>query len=249
MTDAEILETLGRMKGIVDKPEMTAQDREELHVLYGHVEDVFDAAFGDQRVEVEVYGRATAKYPNYFSAGYLSGRTFHVTPGYEQLLTLIGKIKARAGRRASTRDEISISALVRMLQRFRECCQYLKTPPTNEKDIQDIIWIVLRSHFDRVDREDVLPRLGAKTYRPDFGLPDLGIFVEAKFIGERTEVAKLQEEILADIPGYLREGSSYTGIVVLVYDAAHKLRDARKFVEELRKIEGIIDVLVIPGVG
>jgi hypothetical protein len=47
----------------------------------------------------------------------------------------------------------------------------------------------LRSQLDRVDREDVLPRLGAKTYRRDFGLPDLGVFVEAKFIGEKGDVA------------------------------------------------------------
>jgi len=75
------------------------------------------------------------------------------------------------------------------------------------------------------------------------------VLIEAKFVGERTEVAKLQEEILADIPGYLQEGSKFTGIVVLVYDAAHKLRDERKFVEELRRVDGILDVMVVPGVG
>jgi hypothetical protein len=115
--------------------------------------------------------------------------------------------------------------------------------------VQDVLWIILRSHFDRVDREDVLPRLGAKTYRPDFGLPDLGVFVEAKFISDKTDVGAIQEEILADLPGYLRAGSTYSGILVLVYDAGHKLRDARKFIEELRLIDGILDVLVIPGVG
>jgi hypothetical protein len=107
---------------------------------------------------------------------------------------------------------------------------------------------MLRAQFDRVDREETLPRFGTKGYKPDFGVPDLTTFVEVKFIGEKTEVAKIQEEILADVPGYLQAASQYTGIVVLVYDAAHKLRDSRKFIEDLRSVQGIVEVFVIPGI-
>ena len=70
-----------------------------------------------------------------------------------------------------------------------------------------------------------------------------------KFVGEKTEVARIQEEILGDVPGYLGGSSTYTGILVFVYDAAHKLRDPRKFIEDLRSVDGILEVLVIPGIG
>jgi DpnII restriction endonuclease len=108
---------------------------------------------------------------------------------------------------------------------------------------------MLRSQYDRVDREDALPRFGAKSYKPDFGVPDLATLVEVKFVGDKTDPARVQEEILADVPGYLAEASPFSAIVVLVYDHAQKLRDPRKFVEDLRKVEGIIDVIVVPGIG
>jgi hypothetical protein len=108
---------------------------------------------------------------------------------------------------------------------------------------------MLRAHFDRLDREDTLPKFGVKGYKPDFGVPELKTLVEVKFIGERTVVAQIQEEILADIPGYLSDHARYDAIIVFVYDAAHKLRDSRKFIEDLRSVEGIVDVVVVPGVG
>lgn len=145
--------------------------------------------------------------------------------------------------------EHSVTNLVQILRRFRECCQYIKDLPRDEKAVQDIMWIMLKSQFDRLDREETLLKFGTKSYKPDFGIPDLQILVEAKFVGDKTPVSKIQEEIIADIPGYLNESTKYKSIVALVYDAAHKLRDSRKFVEDLKSIDGIVDVLVIHGIG
>ena len=41
----------------------------------------------------------------------------------------------------------------------------------------------------------------------------------------------------------------YTGILVLVYDQGQKLRDPRKFIEDIQSVEGILNVQVIPGIG
>ena len=108
---------------------------------------------------------------------------------------------------------------------------------------------MLRSHFDRLGKEETLPRFGVKSYRPDLGIPDLRVLIEAKFVGPRTDVSRIQEEVLADIPGYLSTTTSYDSVVIFIYDAAHKLLDPTKFVEDLRSVEGIIDVIVAPGVG
>ena len=109
--------------------------------------------------------------------------------------------------------------------------------------------MILRSHFDRLDREETLPKFGAKSYKPDFGVPDLRTLIEAKFIGQKTEVSDIQEGILADVPGYVNNATNYDTIAVFVYDAAHKLRDPRKFIEDLRSIDEILDVIVVPGIG
>ena len=75
------------------------------------------------------------------------------------------------------------------------------------------------------------------------------LLVEARFIGEATRPATVQEQVFADIPGYLQDQSTYDSIIVFVYDAAHKLRDDRKFVEDLRSVSGIAEVIVVPGIG
>jgi len=106
---------------------------------------------------------------------------------------------------------------------------------------------MLRAHYDRVEREETLTRFGVKSYRPDFGIPDLRTLVEVKFVGESTKVGTLQEEIMADVPGYLGQATIYDCLVPIVYDAAHKLKDARGFIEALKTIDGIVDVLVVPG--
>jgi hypothetical protein len=80
-------------------------------------------------------------------------------------------------------------------------------------------------------------------------VPELQTLIEVKFVGEKTEIPSLQEEILADVPGYLSDKSPYNSLIVLVYDRAQKLRDPKRFIEDLRKVDGIIDVLVIPGIG
>jgi hypothetical protein len=108
---------------------------------------------------------------------------------------------------------------------------------------------LLRSQFERVEREETLPKFGAKAYRPDFGIPDLGVLIEVKFIGEKTRTPSIQEEILADIPGYLNEATSYQSVIELIYDYSQQLRDSKPFVDALRSVDGIVEVVVIPGIG
>ena len=217
--------------------------------LYGEVADVIEQFEG--RAEIVIPGGHGTKsvFPNYIEAGYLSGRTMHTHQGYTQLLKVIGKVRAQASRMPRPRDESSVSLLLRILGRFRECCQYLREPPADERAVQDVVWIMLRSQFDRVDREGTLPKFGLKSYRPDFGVPEVRTLVEVKFIGDKTDPARTQDELLADVPAYLTNQSAYDGIVIVVYDAAHKLRDPVPFVEDLRRVEGVLDVIVVPGIG
>lgn len=248
------LARLEELKGLmdryfVDQEKFPREGWDRIYELYGEVKEVINRIEGQQKIEVDAYGGHKTIHPNYISAGWLSGRTFHTDTGRTQLVKVIGKVRQMVANPGAPETPASVSQLTRSLQRFRECCQYIATPPANERAVQDVVWIMLRAQFDRVDREDTLPRFGARAYRPDFGVPDLSTFVEVKFIGEKTGVADIQEEILADVPGYLNAASRYTGIVVLVYDAAHKLRDPRKFIEDLRSVQGIVEVLVVPGIG
>lgn len=246
------LEKLEALRKCLDKARKSRSQQsdteyDELCIRYGEVEEIIARFAGIQQIEVPRHG-VTTTYPNYIEAGYLSGRTIHEHEGHAQLLKVIGKVRQLAEDPTVPQAEPSITVVVQSLRRLRECCQYIKKPPEDERGVQDILWIMLRSQFERVEREDTLPRFGAKTYKPDFGIPDLRVLVEVKFIGTKTGVSTIQESILADIPGYLSETSHYDGIIVLVYDRGHKLRDPRKFIEDLRSVEGIIEVIVVPGI-
>jgi REase_DpnII-MboI len=256
MNYSQALEKLERLRGIVEQlskdlhspSEESRQLWNAVCELYGEVEEVYQQFAGRREVKVQgVEGMKT--FSTYLEAGYLSGRTALSYEGYTELLKVIGRVRQKVADPVIPRDERSVATVIEILQRFRPCCQYLKAAPGDERAVQEIIWIMLRSRFDRLDRENMLPRFGVKKYAPDFGIPELGLLVEAKYIGEATRPGDIQEEILADVPGYLQDQSIYDAIVVLVYDAAHKIRDDRKFIEDLRSVEGIIDVILIPGIG
>ncbi len=216
---------------------------------YGEVEDVIHQFDGTQSIKVDSHGAAPTVHKDWVSAGWLSGRTFHLGAGRTQLVKVISKVKAKLTDPGVPEAPTSLDQLVRALRRFRECCQFIESPPANERQVQDIIWVMLRAQFDRLDREDTLPKFGVKSYRPDFGVPDLRTLLEVKYVGPKTDLAAIQEEILADVPGYLNANTKYAGMVVFVYDASHKLLDSRKLVEDLRSVQGIVDVIVIPGIG
>jgi hypothetical protein len=230
----------------------TDKDRENLKekvaILYGEIEDIYIRIVGIQKVEVTGGRGQKSVYSNYLEAAILSAWTLWLTEGYRELLKVIGKLDQLKKNPAPLVIEHSITELVRTLRRFRECCQYIKEAPSNEKAVQDIMWIMIRSQFDRVDREETLSKFGVKNYRPDFGIPDLNVLIEAKFIGENTIVPRIQEEILADVPAYLNDSSKYKSLIVLIYDEAQKLRDSVKFIEDLKSISGIIEVSVVPGI-
>lgn len=218
---------------------------------YGEVEEIIDRVEGRGEVAVPPLRGSMVPdtYPNFIAAAFLSGFSIHTYQAHRQVIKIIGKVRRIVTNPVLPRDEASVGGLIVTLGRLRECSQYVKTPPSNERDVQDIVWIMLRSRFDRVDRENTLQRFGAKSYRPDFGVPELRTLIEVKFIGPKIKVAAIQEEILADVPGYLSNQTAYDSIVVLVYDQAQTLRDPRKLIDDLRTVEGIIDVLVIPGIG
>jgi hypothetical protein len=87
---------------------------------------------------------------------------------------------------------LSRSHLVAVLERFEAAMRRwrfdtdslqkpIRWPVTAEREVQDILWLVLRSVFDDVVEEETLPKVGHSTYRADFGIPSLGVLIEAKY--------------------------------------------------------------------
>lgn len=245
------LENLERLLSLIEREvrsePLSDEEQAQVPMLYGVCEPVITQIVGIQQVSVPVHGNLMANYPNLIEAGFLSSRTIHRHEGLQQLRKVVGRVRQLAEDPGVPQAAASISQLLQVLNRFRQCCQYVVAAPQNERAVQDIIWIMLRSQFDRVEREEQLPTFGVKSYRPDFGVPELATLIEVKYVGDTTRPADVQEQFLSDVPGYLTSAPMYTSLVAFVYDAANKFRDPRRFMEDLRRVDGVIDVIVIPG--
>lgn len=105
----DALKGLEHLKKLVDtydsiKYTSSAEARqlyEEIPIAYGAVEDVYRHFAGDQVVELND-GSHRKKFPNYFTAGYLSGRTFHDTEGRSELLKIVGRVRAEVAKEESS---------------------------------------------------------------------------------------------------------------------------------------------------
>ena len=221
-------------------------DRELAYIkvvdLYGKVAYYYKIVTGD--LAVKAVNRRTRQidiYPNFFEAGFLSSEKDHFIEGVNELTKVIGIIET-AGLRVEE-DQNKTSTI---LARFRPCCNYIRTPIDTEENVQDIIWIMLRSNFTKVEREETLRKFGLKSYRPDFGIPDLKILIEVKFINDKTNPKTIQEEILADVEGYLNKNEEYTSLIVFIYDKANKIRDPEPFISDLKRLKYISDVIIVP---
>ena len=137
--------------------------------------------------------------------------------------------------------------VARTLERLRECSANRQNAPGDERELQEIVWTMLRARYEDAVREETLPRFGSKQYRPDFGVPSRSVLVEAKYLRESAHLGTIQDQILADATAYMGASSGYDAFVVLIYGANNVALDARNFVNDLRSINAITEVLLVPG--
>lgn len=116
---------------------------------------------------------------------------------------------------------------------------------TSEREVQDIVWMLLRAVFDDVVYEEPLPRLGHSSYRADFGLPRLGVLIEVKYVRSAGEFKKVEKEVIEDSVAYLRDRTTYTTIVVFIYDESQSTQEHDATASALRSLNHVIDVVIV----
>ena len=110
---------------------------------------------------------------------------------------------------------------------------------SSEREVQDIIWMLLRSAFDDIVDEEPLRKVGHSSYRSDFGLPRLGLLIEIKYVRSATEFKKVEKEIYEDSVAYLKEKATYKKIIVFMYDASSSTQEHATTIDALLGVEGI----------
>jgi hypothetical protein len=120
----------------------------------------------------------------------------------------------------------------------------IRWPILQEREVQDILWLILRSYFPDVVDEDTLPKLGHSSYKADFGIGSLKLIVEAKFSTCREDFKKIEKEIQEDCIPYLRD-LRYESLIVFIYDDSASVQEHDTTKRALLEIPGVVDVVVV----
>lgn len=115
---------------------------------------------------------------------------------------------------------------------------------TQEREVQDIIWLILRSYFSDVVDEDALPKFGHSTYKADFGIPSLKLIIEAKFAITKEDFKKIEKEVQEDCIPYLRD-LRYESLVIVIYDDSASVQEHDITRRALLEISGVVNVVIV----
>ncbi len=116
---------------------------------------------------------------------------------------------------------------------------------TAEREVQDILWIILRSVFEDVIDEETLPKVGHSTYRADFGIPSLRLLIEVKYARKASDFRMLEKEVMEDSIAYLQRSDRYDRILVFIYDDSASVQEHDITERSLRELPGIEDVVIV----
>lgn len=135
------------------------------------------------------------------------------------------------------------------MKRWRWDSQDLKFPVRwpieSEREVQDILYLMLRPVFLDVEDEDALPKFGHSTYRADFGVPSLGLLIEVKYARSAAAFKDIEKEVLEDIVPYLQTPARYNRIIVFIYDDSASVQVHATTARALRRAPGIAGVVIV----
>uniref|UniRef100_A0AAU2AEM8 Uncharacterized protein n=1 Tax=Streptomyces sp. NBC_00093 TaxID=2975649 RepID=A0AAU2AEM8_9ACTN len=121
----------------------------------------------------------------------------------------------------------------------------IRWPITSEREIQNILWLMLRPVFDDLVEEETLRRLGHSTYRADFGIPSLGLLIEVKYARRAADFKTFEKEIYDDYIGYLAGNLPYRHMTVFIYDESSSVQEHEITRNALLKLPDITDVIIV----
>lgn len=99
----------------------------------------------------------------------------------------------------------------------------------DEYDVQDILYVILKSIFPNLRDEDAIAKVGAKTTKIDLIIREEKILVEVKMLKEKdTNEMKFIEDLKVDFESY-HECKWLSKLYCFVYDPHKKTRDISNF--------------------
>jgi hypothetical protein len=121
----------------------------------------------------------------------------------------------------------------------------VRWPINEEREVQDVLWLILCSYFDDLIDEESLPKFGHSFYKPDFAIPTLKLLIEAKVAYKKDDFKKIEKGIMEDSIGYLINTQNYDKILVFIYDKSVNVQEHNTTKSALMQIPQIQDVVIV----
>jgi hypothetical protein len=119
----------------------------------------------------------------------------------------------------------------------------------HEYHVQNLLWTVLSPIFPDLRAEENTASVAQKHPRADLCIPSLRLIVEVKFMRASAAFATIVEEVAADATLYFGAGSPYESMIVFVWDDSRRVEEHDLFIQGIRSLPRVADVVVMPRPG
>ncbi|MDO8335875.1 MAG: hypothetical protein Q7T74_03795 [Candidatus Saccharibacteria bacterium] len=141
--------------------------------------------------------------------------------------------------------ENSIEKIITIFNKLPEYQARITKELSSEKDVQNFLYPILKSHFSGLQEEDYLQKVAGSASKPDFGIDDLGIAIEVKYTSKSKSLKKIADEIAIDSRKYFGKTSPYCALLVLIYNGSQEPTPAN-YIQDLIAVDVIESVNITP---
>lgn len=158
----------------------------------------------------------------------------------KKLVRLINLAKTVPGKEGTV-PKIQSSAIGHLSRLFTEKLPiFLDPKPNDEVKFQGEMYKLMRAHDYKPNWNSDQVTFSTRGSKPDFTLNDEKIAIEAKYIGESTDVNDIVEQMAADCMLYSK---NFDIIIFVVYDFLAKISDIEVFSGDFQK-EGHVIIVI-----
>ena len=167
------------------------------------------------------------------------------------MMTLLGLETTLRRRFSGAQDPLALlrtlcTNFVSALERWPDGAENgVNWPIQDEADIQRLLYFQLRSVFPSTVYEDPQPKDGVRSTRPDFGIRDLRLAIEAKYIHRPNEFGRIQQELESDSASFFPGSGRYKKMIMFVYDASRSTDRHYSLQTHLKQLPNVADAFVV----
>jgi hypothetical protein len=114
-----------------------------------------------------------------------------------------------------------------------------------EANVQRLLYFLFRAAFASTVYEDPQPKDGLRSTRPDFGIRDLRLAIEAKYVRRADQLASVQQEVESDAAGFFPGSGRYNKLLVFIYDASRSTDRHAALQARLKQLPNVADAFVV----